>query len=131
MRYFLILTLFLTSIFASDFCIDEKELKYCKALNLAESENKRLIVMVTTKSCPWCVKMKHSVLTLSDIKEALNKFIFIEIDKSSDLYPEELYPRFVPTFYMIEPKNPTSQQLINERFGYQSRSQFLKFLKDE
>lgn len=100
---------------------------YYEAINRGLDEGKNVVIMVTTQSCPYCLREKEVVLPSSDVKTALEDFIFAEVDKDRDDYPKDLlYTRFVPSFFIVEPR---AQELLAERIGYQDKGAFLEFLK--
>jgi len=103
--------------------------KYLEALQKASSEDKNLVIMVSTESCPYCSRTKEFILPDESVKKALSNYVFVELDKNSDDYPKDLlYTKFVPTFFIIEPK---TQTLVVERIGYQTKSAFIEFLEQK
>lgn len=104
---------------------------YEKAIQLATKEKKKILMFVYQDFCPWCQKMED--VTLSDNKaiEFINKrYIFVVQNKDSGNYPKKLfYPRFIPTTYLIDPKDDEeifalygykpSEKLINELTEFQ------------
>lgn len=103
------------------------ENKYNDAINRAVSENKNLVVMVTTENCPYCSGTKEFILTDPAVSAALSKFVFVELDKNRDDYPRSiLYTKFVPTFFIVEPRK---KKLVIERIGYQTKDALIEFLE--
>lgn len=100
---------------------------YQSALERGSKEGKYVLFMVTTQSCPWCNKQKSDILPLEEVKKLIGDFVFVELDKNLDEYPDSIYTRFVPSFYLVDPKNG---DVINERYGFQPRGKFIEFLNE-
>ncbi|MFP4331707.1 MAG: thioredoxin family protein [Campylobacterales bacterium] len=99
---------------------------YEEAIDKGIGEGKNVLFMVTTKGCPWCMTMKESVIPDGEVQDELKDYVFVELDRDNDTYPNDLlYTRHVPTFFVIDPK---TQDLLAERIGYQPKSAFIEFL---
>ena len=119
MKMLAILCFSLLSLFAGS--------KYNDAINQALDEKKRLVVMVSTESCPYCSRTKEFILPDPSVSAVLSDFVFVELDKNGDEYPKNiLYTKFVPTFFIVEPK---TEELIVERIGYQTKDALIEFLE--
>lgn|GEM_PF-3617162 len=115
--------MFLINLFLSANTLDRAN-SYSEALKLAKEDNRAILVLISTKNCPWCKRLKKNVLSDSEVVSIINKnFIFIEIDKHSFDYPDYLYARFVPTLYLID---PNSEESVIEMYGYKSKKEFMK-----
>ena len=100
---------------------------YMEGLKIAKDNNKKLLLMVTSKYCVWCNKMKRTTLKDPEVVAKMNKnFVFIEVDKNNGEYPSNLIVRGVPTFFVISSDN----YLLDKFMGYQKKDRFLTHLRD-
>ena len=80
----------------------EKDLK--TAFSKAKKENKVVMVMVESESCPWCQKMKKRTLQDRGISKRLKQFILVKIDREQVRDDAIPYAKYVPTIYFMTPK---------------------------
>jgi len=101
---------------------------YDEAITKAKKENKILMVLLTTKACPWCQKFKLETLKDQNITKKVNsKFIAVNLDRDRDKYPKgELSSKLVPTTYFINPKTLDNIPAV----GYWSIEDFNQFLDE-
>ena len=124
MKYIALIFLSISLLFSAE--IVKVDGSYADALTIAKKDGKKLMVMMTTRVCPWCKRAKKNTLTNDKVIEAVNKdYIFVEIDRDRDRdeYPEDLYSRMVPTFSLVDSKN---EELLYQIIGYRPPSKFLK-----
>ena len=100
--------IFLAIAFLASFCL-ATELKIeedpAKALEIGKQQNKKVIMFIHTKYCPWCSKMKKETLKDEKVINLINeKFIFSSVDQDKGLLPANLNPKFVPMTYVIDTK---------------------------
>ena len=104
---------------------DEEEL-----LEAAKTENKKLLIYATSKTCHFCKKMDKEVLSLKDVKEKVNKdFIFIKVDVDTINLPFNLkkgYKGMTPTFFVVD----ENAKLLNKYPGSWNKTNFLLILKE-
>ncbi len=94
-----------------------------KAKELAKIEKKDVMLMIVTKSCPWCVKMKNTTFKDEKILNIIkSRYIFVELNKDSDEIPH--FARFVPTIFIYQ-----NEELIDEIIGFKNSEEFLKILE--
>lgn len=127
MKYILLIFLSINLLFSAE--VVKIDGGYADAINIAKKDGKKVMVMMTTRVCPWCKRAKKNTLTDEKVIKAINRdYIFVEIDRDLDRdeYPEDLYSRMVPTFSLIEPKN---EELLYQIIGYRPPAKFLKELK--
>jgi len=120
---FLSLTL---SLIASIHWYENFDTAYKEALK----EKKLLFLFIEREhpKCHWCENMKHRTLSYPDIAEKINTtFIPVKVDKYSSSYPHELYPQYVPTIYIIDPRK---KKVIKKIVGYWGKNDFLSDLAD-
>ena len=100
---------------------------YMEGLKIAKDNNKKLLLMVTSKYCGWCNKMKKTTLKDKEILSIIDKnFVFVEVDKNGGDYPRNLVVRGVPAFFVISNDN----YLLDKFIGYQKKNRFLTHLRD-
>lgn len=101
---------------------------YDEGMNLAQQENKTIMLYFHTDWCSWCKKMDSETFKDSDVIAESSNFVSIKVDgdKRSDLvdqYDVEGYP----TVLFIN----TTGKIINDVVGYQTPSQFLASMGGE
>ena len=122
MKYLALIFLSFTLLFSAE--IVKIDGGYAEAIEAGKEEGKKVMIMMTTRVCPWCKRAKKNTLTNEDVIEFVNKnYVFVEVDRDRDEYPEDLYSRMVPTFSLIEPKN---EELLYQIIGYRPPAKFLK-----
>jgi thioredoxin-related protein len=118
-KIFLILV-FAISTFASS-------LSFVDAMQKAKKENKMVLAVLKTETCPYCDKLKKD-LTQDFVKGRLEKdYVITFIDRDNDSFPKELYSRLVPMSYFIDPKN---NEVRNQVTGYMNPWQFMDIAKN-
>jgi len=125
MKQFLLMSLLTISVFASSINF-EKDLASAK--QKAVAENKKLMIMYSTPTCPECNYMKKKVLKNEQIVSYVNEnFVSIILDIKED---EEILPyKFIgiPTFYFV---NASNMELISKKIGGTREEQFLEIVKN-
>ena len=118
-KIFLILTISL-SLFA-----EIKWLNLNDGLEMAKKDNKLVLIMMTSPSCGYCVKMDREVLTQKKVIDTLNNFFIpVKIDVSKDDYPDTLRVRGTPTFFFAT----KDKVIVNDIVGYRESDEFLSAL---
>ncbi|BCD61778.1 hypothetical protein NitYY0826_C0641 [Nitratiruptor sp. YY08-26] len=124
MRKILILILASLTLFASINWYTDFNKAYQESL----ATNKPLFVFIERLNppCQWCHKMKTTTLKDPKIIDFIKKyFIAVKLDRDTSDYPDELYPRYVPTIYVIQ-----KEKVIKRIIGYWSKEDFWSDLKD-
>lgn len=120
-KIFLVLLMMLTSLFA--------EVKYTEmfdAYDIAEKENKLVLVMLSQKGCPGCQYMENVVFANKDISEYLAKeYITVHLDVHEDAVPMELEHFATPTFYFLD----AEENILKRLDGGENAKDFLITLK--
>ena len=96
------------------------------AFDKASKTNRPLMVMVESKSCRWCKKMKHRTLEDDAVSVRLKNYVLVKIDRdevSSEFVP---YAKYVPTIYFMTPK----QKILERVTGYFNVSDFKSWIDD-
>ncbi len=89
---------------------------------------KPLFLFIERKSppCRWCKRMKKTTLSDPAIASYIDThFIPVKVAREEGDFPKELYPRYVPTIYVIQ-----KQKVIKTIVGYWSPKDFQSDLKD-
>lgn len=94
-------------------------------LTKAEKKDKLMLIMMTSPSCGYCVKMEREVLTDEKVIESLNNFFIpVKIDVSKDDYPPTLKVRGTPTFFFAS----KDKVIVEKAVGYRKTNDFLSIL---
>jgi thioredoxin-related protein len=103
----------------------EKDLQTAK--QKAVKENKKLMIMYSTPSCPECNYMKKKVFKNNELASYMNKnyvSVVMDIKKDKDKLPYKFIG--IPTFYF---SNASDMKLLGKRIGGTRESQFLQIAK--
>lgn len=118
MRFLLSLLMIASLSFAGD---------YKESADIAKDLNKKVLLMVTTQTCPYCQAMKEDVIPAPRVQSLIEKgYVYVELDRDFDTLPPNVKARMVPTTFIIEPK---SGKVISKAIGYQLKSRFIKMLE--
>ncbi len=104
----------------------EKNLETAK--QKAVKQNKKLMIMYSTPSCPECNYMKKKVFKDKEIISYVNKnFVSVIMDIKED--KEKLPYKFIgiPTFYFSDAQN---MKLLSKKIGGTREAQFLEIVKN-
>lgn len=129
MRYILLFLLLVVSLNASSKKFIEKmgyETNFEQALEKAKEESKTLMMIGSTKSCPWCRKMERQTLSRKNIANIIKEnFIVVAVDQDLGNYPKKYEIKVVPTIYFI---NSKTEEVKERVLGYKSKKEFTKIL---
>lgn len=122
----LVSLLFLTlSLFSASINF-EKDLETAK--QKAVKQNKKLMIMYSTPTCPECNYMKKKVFKDKEIISYVNEnFVSVIMDIKED--KDELPYKFIgiPTFYFSDAQN---MELLSKKIGGTREAQFLEIVKN-
>jgi hypothetical protein len=94
------------------------ESKLADAKVLAARENKPILAMVSSVTCPPCQMMKRAVFPEASVQEELKKFIplYIDVDIEANI-PDAVAVSDgkVPTFTVLDPKGEEMGRLVGAR----------------
>ncbi len=98
------------------------------AFELAQKEQKNVMVMVEDPNCRWCAKMKKGALSDVRVQKNLQKYILLKIDRS-DVFSMESLPGLrgpIPSFHFFTSKKKS----IDKVAGYYETEDFLGYIKE-
>jgi len=103
------------------------ETNYEVSLKKARKENKNLMMIGSTKSCPWCRKMERQTLSKKNIKNFINeKYIVVAVDQDLGNYPKKYEIKVVPTIFFINAKDESIKEKV---LGYKNKKDFKEILE--
>jgi len=102
------------------------ETDYEQALEKAIKSNKPIMLVIGTKTCPWCRKLENQTLKKDIIHDVVSKeFIALSLNKSKTAYPSQFFAKVVPTVFFIDPKKEES---YHTSYGYKNKKVFSKIV---
>ena len=128
MKYIFLILFIISGLFSSSKFTEEMkyETNYEVALNKAKNENKNLMMLVTSESCPWCRKLERQILKKEDINDLIQKsYVPLNVDQDLKNYPKKFEVKYVPTVYFIDSKNG---KVIEKSVGYKNKKEFTTIL---
>ena len=94
----------------------------------AFKENKYLMVLITTENCRYCKKMKKTTFVVPKVIDRIEKdYIFVEVNRDFDEYPDHLTVYGVPTTYFLYNDGEPIMRAVG---GYWNSVDFLSFMDD-
>lgn len=126
MKKIFLTVLFLLTTLGAD--VLKKEASFAKAQAKAQAENKRIMVLITQDGCRYCKRMKETTFKdTQTIKRINEKYIFVEVDRYFDEYPEDLTVYGVPTTYFLY---SDGTHIMRGAGGYWDVEDFASFMDD-
>lgn len=105
---------------------DVKYTEMFDAYDIAEKENKLVLVMLSQKGCPGCQYMEGVVFANKDISDYLKKeYVIVHLDVHEDAVPLELEHFATPTFYFLD----ADENILKRLDGGENAKDFLSTLK--
>lgn len=97
-----------------------------EAVAKALKEDKKMMVLMTSERCRFCIRMEEEVFANDAIAFQINEeFVPLKYDISNEPYPPALRVRGTPTIYFIPPKDPEAMEQV---VGYRGPMQFMQIL---
>jgi len=95
-----------------------------KAISLAQTEKRPLIVMVEGTHCRWCKKMRYRTLSDERVIAKMASFVNVRVDQE-DTKAAALLPKIegVPTIFFLS----SDQKVLETAMGYYDVNDFLSF----
>jgi len=101
---------------------------YADAIAKAKSENKNVMLLITTHTCRWCRKLESETLVDESVTARLNRdYISVHVTRGEDEYPESLNAPGVPATYFL---NAEGEPIIKRVMGYWNVEDYSSFLDD-
>jgi thioredoxin-related protein len=124
-RVFILLCLSFASLHAAEVLWAHS---FKEALLKAQTEDKNLMVLITTESCRWCRKLESETLKDGDVISRLNAdYVSVHLTRDVDEYPRYLNAPGVPATYFL---NRAGQPIIKRVMGYWNAEDYLSYLDD-
>lgn len=130
MKYiFLILVFFLnanalTNDFIKNFSYEDN---FHQAMNNAKKLDKKIMMVLTTKSCAWCMKFENQTLKKENIDKLIKEnFVPLTLDNDIKDFPTKYKTEVVPTIFFIR----NDGKVIDTVYGYKNKKDFEKLLKE-
>ena len=97
------------------------------AFALAKKEHKKIMVLVESKTCRWCKKLKHRTLSDEAVEKRLKKLVTVKVMREDAFAMSELPAvKGVPTiFFMNEDKI-----ILDEILGYVDVEDFIFYINE-
>lgn len=97
------------------------------ALKMAQYEKKNVMVLIESKNCRWCTKMKHRTLTDESVEKRLEKYVLVKVMREDSKVMESLpHVQGVPTIFFMK----ENKAVIEEIIGYFNVQDFLSYMDD-
>ena len=95
------------------------------AMDYATQTGKQIMLYVDSPNSKWSKKMIDSTLADKSIKEALENFVWVKLQKNSaEVYDLGLQPKYTPTIYFMN----ADKRPLATAMGYFSPSDFLQWI---
>jgi len=95
------------------------------AMDYASQTDKQIMLYVDSSNSKWSKKMLEKTLSDTRIKDALNNFVWVKLEKeSSDIYSLGLHPKYTPTVYFMK----ADKSVLATANGYFNPSDFLQWI---
>ena len=96
------------------------------ALEQAKSQGKTVLVLVTSRQCPWCRKLERETLTDARVRQRLARLILVRMDyERHSATARSCGVPGVPTTVALRPDGSIRKMLV----GYRASGKYLQFLE--
>ena len=98
------------------------------AFELAQKEQKNVLLMVEDERCRWCIKMKEGALSDVRVQKSLQPYILLKIDRADHKSMESL-PGLrgpIPSFHFFT----AEKKPIDKIAGYYEPEDFLGYIEE-
>jgi len=102
------------------------ENNYATAISKAKSEKKLLVMVVVKENCRWCDKLINNTLSEETVKNKLENYITLIVDKNDD-FPSDFKENFFPSIFYID---YNTQKSVYSNVGFVGKPCFLNDLND-
>ncbi len=100
------------------------ENNYATAIKKAKSEKKILVMVIVKENCRWCEKLINKTLSEETVKNRLENYITLIVDKNDD-FPSEFRENFFPSIFYID---YSTQKSVYSNVGFVGKPCFLNDL---
>jgi thioredoxin-related protein len=95
------------------------------AMDYAAQTGKQIMLYIDSSDSGWSKKMLENTLTDERIKEALDNFVWVKLQKdSSDVFALGLHPKYTPTIYFMR----ADKSSLATAKGYFDTKDFLQWI---
>jgi thioredoxin-related protein len=100
---------------------------YATAKSVAQEENKKIFVFISTEDCTWCEKLEATTLSDSHIVSRMEEeYASVHVTRGKDVYPKELKAVVVPMCYFLD----SDGNIVDFTRGYWDTTDFNLILND-
>lgn len=97
------------------------------AFDLAQKEQKTVMVLVEGENCRWCVRMKDRTLADVNVEKKLKSYITVKVMREDEDAVKDLpIIHGVPSIFFMTPK----KEVIESVVGYFNVEDFLSYISD-
>jgi len=100
------------------------ENNYATAISKAEKEKKILVMVIVKENCRWCEKLINKTLSEETVKNKLENYITLIVDKDDD-FPNDFKENFFPSIFYID---YSTQKSVYSNVGFVGKPCFLNDL---
>ena len=100
------------------------ENNYATAISKAKSEKKLLVMVVVKEGCRWCDKLIDRTLSEETVKNKLENYITLIVNKDDD-FPSEFKENFFPSIFYID---YSTEKSVYSNVGFVGKPCFLNDL---
>jgi len=128
-KLLLILVILFTYSQAGEYDDIDLKIDYEEAVEIGQIDKKPIMILITSKRCKWCKKLKKKTLSNDKIINRLNEnFSVVEVTRKKDDYPyKKLRARAVPTIYFL---GSNGKPFMRPIIGYWNVENFSSYLDD-
>lgn len=121
MKKFLLIIAFLITNLSADI----RWVDMFDAYDIAKSEHKTVMIMLSREGCPGCEYMTDIVFENKEVMEKFNKnFIAVHLDIKRDFIPDYLSYFATPTLFFLT----ADQKILKKSVGAQKMKKFIETL---
>ncbi len=100
---------------------------YASARNQAQKSGKPMMVLLVSRTCRWCQKLKNRTLQNPEISYFINsRFIPVLVYRGEGGFPEIIHSTLVPTTFFL---TPDEKMIIPPVKGYWEPTEYMSDLK--
>jgi len=102
------------------------ENNYATAISKAKKEKKLLVMVIVKENCRWCEKFINKTLSEETVKNKLENYITLIVDKDDD-FPSDFKENFFPSIFYID---YSTQKSVYSNVGFVGKPCFLNDLNE-